>query len=637
MNEAPMRRRRRRMRVLSALILTSVTATTCTVAMVESPAASADSTVIAQQVAVPSYIHPNASPADWLRLSTSTPGSVGIAVANVINGPDYTTQSDWQSVIHATHANGVQVLGYVDTGYLGSTGQSTRLGSSAEIDWISQIERDVDTWYSLYGADLSGIFFDQGQNVCGTAKSPNEWADTYRSVGDYVKRAHPSAITVLNPGTVVPQCYENSADVLVTFEDSYASYTGDPSSPSSYTPLAWDPVDPKKIWHMIYGASTIDQMSAVVSLSKARGAGYVYVTDDVLPNPYDRLPAADYWNAEEVKATTLPPLAPPPPSPPSSLDSINYSGTTIDIGWDASTRAGARVVAYDIFRDGVRVAAVPATSTTYRAVGLEPTTTYLFTVQARDALGRSSAPSNSLIEHTDETYGYPPTIPRKVEASATGYTSTVLSWQRSKERGKIAIAAYIVLQNGRPILRLPGSAESVTIGKLAPGSKYAFTVAAVDETGGQSGVSSAAEVSTPALPGGATIGTYNTTVTPDALSFSAEYLVPFAFRRVFIASGDPSRPCWSTGSEPQMCADFVIENSRLLRYVGAGTDWDWTVVQDVVPTVSGATFTWSIPPAAIGSPTAPIAVVFNANGYAPNSYCGLGFACTVTGPPLPYE
>src|SRR4029079_13938443 len=109
---------------------------------------------------------------------TSAPGSVGIAVANVINGPDYTPLPEWASVIHATHANGVPVVGYVDTGYLGTSGQLTRLGSSNALAWISQIERDVDAWYACYGNDISGIFFDQGQNACGPS-GRNDWADLY--------------------------------------------------------------------------------------------------------------------------------------------------------------------------------------------------------------------------------------------------------------------------------------------------------------------------------------------------------------------------------------------------------------------------------------------------------------------------
>jgi hypothetical protein len=193
-----------------------------------------------------------------------------------------------------------------------------------------------------------------------------------------------------------------------------------------------------------------------------------------------------------------------------------------------------------------------------------------------------------------------------------------------------------VQQNGKPILRLPGSARSVTVGKLAPAAQYGFSIIAVDQTGDVSKPSGTVTVTTPPLPPGGTIA--NVAVVPgtDTVTFSADFVVPFAFRRVFIATNDPSRPCWATGSEPQLCADFVIENSRLLQYAGSGGDWQWNAVRDVEPVISGTNYAWTLPMSDIGTP-APEAVAFNANGYAPNSYCGLAVACASYGPPLPYE
>lgn len=625
-------------RALGLLIGTATVASTCTFAFAESRDDDSLATPIAQQLAVPSYIHPNASPADWGRLATSTPGAVGIAVANVINGPDYTPLPEWASVIHATALNGVKVVGYVDTGYLGTTGQRTRLGSSAIIDWISQIERDVDAWYAFYGADLSGIFFDQGQNACGPTATSQDWALLYGQLDAYVKRAHPGALTVLNPGIAVPQCYEHSADVLVTFEGSYEAYTNDPSSSLTYTPLSWDPVDPKKIWHIVYGAATPDQMSTVMALSERRSAGYVYVTDDVLPNPYDRLPPDSYWLTEQTIATRVPNTALVPPNAPMTLDSTDYTGTSISMDWVRSIGVTSPVVAYDVLRDGVRIGSVPATQRRFTADNLSPLTTYVFNVVARDALGLTSASSNALSERTDQTYGDPPTSPSDVVTSSTGYTSTVLGWKPQGDRnGKPPIEAFVVRQNGRPILRLPGWAQSVTIGKLAPGSQYRFDVIAIDASGDASQPSSTVTVTTQVLSDGAMIGSVAVVDSVDQSSYSADFLVPFAFRRVFIATGDPTLPCWSTGSNPQVCAAFVIENARLLQYKGTGTDWQWSVVRDVVPTVNGSTYTWAISPSDIGSPPAGATVLFNANGYAPNTYCGSVVVCESVGPPLPYE
>lgn len=57
---------------------------------------------------------------------------------------------------------------------------------------------------------------------------------------------------------------------------------------------------------------------------------------------------------------------------------------------------------------------------------------------------------------------------------------------------------------------------------------------------------------------------------------------------------------------------------------------------DVVPSIAGTTYTWVFSPADVGTPLS-LAAVFNASGYAPDSYCGPGDTCVVSGPPIPYE
>lgn len=252
---------------------------------------------IAQKIGDPSYIDPTTDGGDWDRLIGSTAGKVAIAVANVSNGPGHGPEPAWASVIQREHATGTKVLGYVDTGYFGTTGLRTRSGSTSEADWTSQIEQDVNAWYAFYGPGIDGIFFDEGQHACGPTSGSNAWVDLYGRINAYAKTNRPGAMTAINPGKVVPRCYENTADVLVTFEGSYDSYV------NHYAPLSWNPVDPLKIWHLIYDASTQADMEKAVSLSQSRNAGYVYVTNDVLPNPYDTLPPSSYWAHEEGRVT----------------------------------------------------------------------------------------------------------------------------------------------------------------------------------------------------------------------------------------------------------------------------------------------------------------------------------------------
>jgi hypothetical protein len=264
---------------------------------------------LAQRLAVPAYINPADDPATWQQLVGSGAGTVGLVVANVDSGPGSAATAAWSGVLHNAHAAGMKVLGYVDTGYLGSPstaasgGLPTRSGDSSMQAWLGQAEADVDLWYEYYGPDLDGIFFDEAPDQCGTTLAPTLYADGYAALDAYVKQAHPGALTALNPGQAVPRCFEDAADVLVTFEGSYGDYTAAASAANgAYQPLTWTPADPQKIWHIVYGVTGQDQMEQVMALSKSRNAGYVYVTDDLLPNPYDTLPPAPYWADEQVKS-----------------------------------------------------------------------------------------------------------------------------------------------------------------------------------------------------------------------------------------------------------------------------------------------------------------------------------------------
>jgi Spherulation-specific family 4 len=304
-----LRRAGRRIRVHPFVFATGLLVLACVV-VVMAPMTVAQSPLrgqtLHQHLAVPAYMDPTADANGWSQLRSAQSGTLGIVVVNVNNGPDSAVVPAWASEIRRMHATGTKVLGYVDTGYLGSVmtdhpdGLPTRTGQSGLDPWISQIEADVNAWYRFYGSDIDGIFFDEGTGTCGPSARSDGYATQYELLTRYVKETHPGAMTALNPGTAVPRCYENSADVLVTFEGSYGNYTGTPKSPSgAYQPLSWTPADPDKIWHIVYGTATASEMQSVIALSKSRNAGYVYVTDGVLANPYDAVPSA-YWSQEQA-------------------------------------------------------------------------------------------------------------------------------------------------------------------------------------------------------------------------------------------------------------------------------------------------------------------------------------------------
>ena len=263
---------------------TTPVATTTTTSPTASPA---------QQIGLPAYIDAGDT-ATWKTISSSGAG-LGFVIANPDNGPGTSKNTAYQTVMTNTHAAGTKVLGYVDTGYFGTTSpaRQTASGQTSEAAWLTQAEQHIDTWYSLYGTAVDGIFFDDAQNVCGPASSSTEYVDLYRQLNTYVHTKHPGALTVDNPGTGVDECYADAADILLTFEGSYADYVA-----GSHTTPQWQlDGDPKKFLELVYNTPQAFLQTAITR-SKKDNAGYVYVTPDNLPNPWDTIPASSYWTAE---------------------------------------------------------------------------------------------------------------------------------------------------------------------------------------------------------------------------------------------------------------------------------------------------------------------------------------------------
>ena len=177
-----------------------------------------------QALAVPAYFNPNgAGGTYWTQLDQGSP-AVGIGIANPNNGPGSAFDQGYANAIRNAANAGVRVIGYVDTGYFGTTGRTTRGGQNTTSAWTTQVQADVDTWYNLYGnSGLAGIFFDDGLNDCG---ANNAHVSLYQAINTYTKNHHAGALTVDNPGSPAAQCYSSAADVIVMFEGTYASYTG---------------------------------------------------------------------------------------------------------------------------------------------------------------------------------------------------------------------------------------------------------------------------------------------------------------------------------------------------------------------------------------------------------------------------
>ena len=92
--------------------------------------------------------------------------------------------------------------------------------------------------------------------------------------------------------------YAESTDTLMTFEASANEYQ------TAYSPPSWlDAYPADRFAHIVDSEPSASGMTSDLSLAIARKAGYIYVTDDVLCNPYGQLPT--YWAHELEGAVGL--------------------------------------------------------------------------------------------------------------------------------------------------------------------------------------------------------------------------------------------------------------------------------------------------------------------------------------------
>jgi len=90
-----------------------------------------------------------------------------------------------------------------------------------------------------------------------------------------------------------------------------------------------------------------------------------------------------------------------PPTAPANLTSPSRTGSTVNLTWTASTD-NVGVTGYDVYNGSAKVNTSNITSTNYTVTGLNGSTTYTFTVKARDAAGNESAASNALSVTTEQ-------------------------------------------------------------------------------------------------------------------------------------------------------------------------------------------------------------------------------------------
>ncbi|MFK5959610.1 MAG: GEVED domain-containing protein [Lutibacter sp.] len=238
----------------------------------------------------------------------------------------------------------------------------------------------------------------------------------------------------------------------------------------------------------IYKNGTL--LTSVTSISyQATG-----LTDSTTYNFTVRAKDAAGNSSVDSNTATIITLTPPDTQAPTAptLTSSNITTNTVDLAWSGATDNVA-ITGYDVFKDGTLLTSV--TSISYQATGLTDSTTYNFTVRAKDAAGNSSVDSNTAtITTVTPPDTQAPTAPTLTSSNIT--TSTVdLAWSGATDN--VAITGYDVFKDGIFLISTTGLTYQV-IG-LTSGTTYNFTVRAKDAAGNNSVNSNTTTVTTTSI------------------------------------------------------------------------------------------------------------------------------------------
>jgi Spherulation-specific family 4 len=232
-------------------------------------------------VLVPAYFYPGTGGSDgytdgWAQMAATANQIPVTAIFNPDSGPlPGPADPNYVNAMTNLENAGGKIVAYVYTNY-------------ANVP-LSTVEGQISTYITQYGKLVNGFFLDAMTND----SSASDLA-YYHSLYTFIKGLSLSYQVIGNPGTNTDPGYlapkTQGADTLVTYENDAKIY-------QSTIPASWvTGYSPDHFANVLYNEPTVSAMTADITLAAQRNVGYVYVTDQALPNPYAQLPS--YWDQE---------------------------------------------------------------------------------------------------------------------------------------------------------------------------------------------------------------------------------------------------------------------------------------------------------------------------------------------------
>ncbi|MGQ0795298.1 MAG: spherulation-specific family 4 protein, partial [Nitrosopumilaceae archaeon] len=205
-------------------------------------------------IMIPLYSYPtNAAWSNLIAAKNAHPDVPVVAIINPNSGPGTSQSQTFVNGINNLKAAGIIVLGYLPTNY----------AARSSVSVMGDIDK-YDNWYPV-----DGVKFDEMTNTPGN--------ETYYSDLTAYAKSKGFTLVVGNPGTDVPASYIGIVDNLTIFENGYLptlSYLG-----------GWHTnYDKMNFSSESYNISTLDEDFVTAA---SQYVGYLYLTNDTLPNPWD--------------------------------------------------------------------------------------------------------------------------------------------------------------------------------------------------------------------------------------------------------------------------------------------------------------------------------------------------------------
>lgn len=227
-------------------------------------------------VIVPLYIYPtdpinNSSYNNLIDLARRFSDVPTIVALNPSSGPGTVVDGNYTAAIDRLTGASIQVIGYVSSAYMDRS--------------LALVKADALKWTQLYPR-VRGIWVDEMPNGYGT-RTVSEIIAYYHELYVYCKSTLNLDYVYVNPGsTIEKEIWDgNVGDNVAWYETSGLPTLAQMTEGSAYYTSMWE--IPKHCKTVI-AHSVATWNEADVKLVKQYN-GWIYITNDVMPNPYDSL------------------------------------------------------------------------------------------------------------------------------------------------------------------------------------------------------------------------------------------------------------------------------------------------------------------------------------------------------------